>query len=108
MLLKRLIIFALSQYFFLFALTYAFYNWDVAEPISYLLATSMETYAIYYFLRRGFTYSQKNVFKKKFDAVFNARLNQHTNSTNFLKEIEFAKNKRDMLKAKMLYGITSN
>lgn len=55
-LLKRLIVFALAQYFFLLYLTYGVYDWGVSEPISYLLAQSMETVALLYFIRKGIAF----------------------------------------------------
>jgi hypothetical protein len=54
---------------FLLYLTYGLYSWDVSEPISYLLALGLETIALYYFIRKGYQYSQSNLFKKKYETV---------------------------------------
>ncbi|KAM3143499.1 hypothetical protein pb186bvf_004276 [Paramecium bursaria] len=106
-LLKRLIIFALVQYFFLMYLTYGLYSWNVSEPISYLLAISMETVALFYFLRRGQAFRQTHLYKEKFEETFQKLINKQTNSTNFVRDFDFARRKADFLQAKILYGCTS-
>ena len=51
-------------------LTYGLYSWNVSEPISYLLAISMETVALFYFLRRGQAFRQTHLYKEKFEETF--------------------------------------
>ncbi|CAK64467.1 unnamed protein product (macronuclear) [Paramecium tetraurelia] len=106
-LLKQLIVFALIQYFFLLYLTYGIYDWGVSEPISYLMAQVMETVALFYFIKKGRAFKQTHLFKNKFDKTFYELINKKTNSTYFMKDLEFAKLKADLIQAKVVYGTTS-
>jgi hypothetical protein len=67
----------------------------------------METIALFYFIRKGRAFKQTHLFKNKFDQTFYELINKKTNSTYFMKDLEFSKRKADLVNAKIVYGTTS-
>eukprot|EP01017_Pseudomicrothorax_dubius_P019770 TRINITY_DN2177_c0_g1_i6.p1 TRINITY_DN2177_c0_g1~~TRINITY_DN2177_c0_g1_i6.p1 ORF type:complete len:322 (+),score=91.63 TRINITY_DN2177_c0_g1_i6:48-1013(+) len=53
------------QWAVLFYLTYGVYGWDVTEPIGYLIALSLETLGLFYFIRKGIQLSQTTIYDQK-------------------------------------------
>lgn len=57
----------------------------------------METVALFYFIKKGRAFKQTHLFKNKFDKTFYELINKKTNSTYFMKDLEFAKLKADLI-----------
>jgi hypothetical protein len=86
------------QWGVLFYLTYFAYGWDFTEPIGYLIGLSLETYGLWYFLRKNLSFDQGTIFEKSRKQKLMKKL--FAEATNPKLDLKFLENKIKMIQAK--------
>lgn len=77
------------------------YGWDFAEPISYLIGLSLETFGLYYYLRRGRSVGLKVFFDNKKQNLM--KLNNKFSATNLFAHEDINQEKFNYIRKKALF-----